>query len=328
MDLILPYHICIPNTLLQLMVCQRPQCNTLIGVPQLVVRMVLTMDIGILNIISCLVFVIANKQSSSSAVTIVMTVVSHEDLVHFLLSIDLIYLEHHRPEPNRYANTSLESMVGQIFELSKDQHGCRFLQKKIDEDKTVNLSIIFNEVKSHVVELMKDSFGNYLCQKLLEFCTNEQRTVLVNNAAPSMVEVATNQHGTRALQKMIESVDTPDQIQVIVNALKNNVVALIQDLNGNHVIQKCLNHLRSEDAQFIFDAVGSKALEVGSHRHGCCVLQRCIDHAAGPQQERLITQTIAQAYYLMQDPYGNYVVQYIREYSIVITLNHLLMITS
>lgn len=97
--------------------------------------------------------------------------------------------------------------------------------------------------------ILADPFGNYLCQKLLEFSNDEQRTVLVNNAAPEMVKIALNSHGTRALQKMIEFISTPEQIQTIIKALKHQVVELIQDLNGNHVIQKCLNRLDNTDAQ-------------------------------------------------------------------------------
>ena len=89
------------------------------------------------------------------------------------------------------------------------------------------------------------------------------------------------------------------------------VVHLIQDLNGNHVIQKCLNHLSSADAQFIFDAVGQHCVVVGTHRHGCCVLQRCVDHASGMQKRELVRQISAHAFDLVQDPFGNYVVQYI-----------------
>jgi hypothetical protein len=129
-----------------------------------------------------------------------------------------------------------------------------------------------------------------------------------------MIEVAKNQHGTRALQKMIEAVRGPEQTDAIINALSLDVVGLIQDLNGNHVIQKCLNHLSPSNSEFIFEAVGTNALAVGSHRHGCCVLQRCIDHAVGAQQQRLVSQIINQAFTLMQDQFGNYVVQYICEY--------------
>lgn len=104
---------------------------------------------------------------------------------------------------------------------------------------------------SGLLLMYKDPFGNYLCQKLLEFSNDDQRTALINNAAPEMVKIALNSHGTRALQKMIEFISTPEQIQTIINALDRRVVELIQDLNGNHVIQKCLNRLSADDAQVI-----------------------------------------------------------------------------
>ena len=212
---------------------------------------------------------------------------------------------------NRFANVSLESLKGEIYALCKDQHGCRFLQKQLEGRDEKPIHLIWEETNMHVIELMTDPFGNYLCQKLLEFCNDEERTVLIRNASHDLVRIALNQHGTRALQKMIEFISTPEQVQIIVEALRNQVVELIQDLNGNHVIQKCLNKLSSLDAQFIFDAVGLHCVDVGTHRHGCCVLQRCIDHASGDQKAWLIRQISNSAFVLVQDPFGNYVVQYI-----------------
>ena len=232
-------------------------------------------------------------------------------------------------ENARFSNVKLDQLQGEILGLCKDQHGCRYLQKKLEERNSENIHIIFVETFQHVVELMTDPFGNYLCQKLLEFCNDNQRTILINNAAPEMVKIALNSHGTRALQKMIEFINTDEQIQTIINALDDKVVELIQDLNGNHVIQKCLNRLSATDAQvcrfshvirkgsranlpkFIFDTVGTNCVAVGTHRHGCCVLQRCIDHATGKQKAKLISQITASAFHLVQDPFGNYVLQYI-----------------
>ncbi|KAE8449213.1 hypothetical protein EG329_008380 [Mollisiaceae sp. DMI_Dod_QoI] len=212
---------------------------------------------------------------------------------------------------NRFANMALEQLGGEIYALCKDQHGCRYLQKKLEDRQPDQVHMIWLETNQHVVELMTDPFGNYLCQKLLEYCNDEERTVLIENASHDLVRIALNQHGTRALQKMIEFISTPGQIQTIIGALRYRVVELIQDLNGNHVIQKCLNKLSSADAQFIFDAVGHHCVDVGTHRHGCCVLQRCIDHASGEQKAWLIRQISNNAYVLVQDPFGNYVVQYI-----------------
>jgi hypothetical protein len=212
---------------------------------------------------------------------------------------------------NRFANMPLEQLGGEIYALCKDQHGCRYLQKKLEDRNPDQVHMIWLETNQHVIELMTDPFGNYLCQKLLEYCNDDERTVLIENASHDLVRIALNQHGTRALQKMIEFISTPGQIQTIINALRYRVVELIQDLNGNHVIQKCLNKLTATDAQFIFDAVGNHCVEVGTHRHGCCVLQRCIDHAVGEQKAWLIRQISNNAYILVQDPFGNYVVQYI-----------------
>lgn len=214
-------------------------------------------------------------------------------------------------ENARFANIKLESLTGEIHQLCKDQHGCRYLQKKLEDRNPEQVQMIFEETAPHVIELMTDPFGNYLCQKLLEYANDDQRTTLIRNASPQMVKIALNQHGTRALQKMIEFVSTPQQINMIIDALKYEVVPLIQDLNGNHVIQKCLNHLSAADAQFIFNAVGTNCVIVGTHRHGCCVLQRCIDHASGEQKGQLVGHITNNAFALVQDPFGNYVVQYI-----------------
>ncbi|KAF5021988.1 hypothetical protein F66182_5945 [Fusarium sp. NRRL 66182] len=224
-------------------------------------------------------------------------------------------IQHRRQLDNeamsRYQNMPLDSFVGTIYELCKDQHGCRYLQKKLEERNADQVHMIWVETNQHVIELMTDPFGNYLCQKLLEFCDDNERTTLIQNASQDMVRIALNQHGTRALQKMIEYVSTPQQVHLIIEALRFRVVELIQDLNGNHVIQKCLNKLTAPDAQFIFDAVGNNCVEVGTHRHGCCVLQRCIDHASGDQKLWLIQRITEHARILVQDPFGNYVVQYI-----------------
>lgn len=216
---------------------------------------------------------------------------------------------------SRFSNVPLEQYIGDLYALCKDQHGCRYLQRKLEEKNPVQLDMIFTETCPHVVELMTDPFGNYLCQKLLEYSNDTQRTALIRNAAPQLVQIALNQHGTRALQKMIEFISTSEQTQMVIVALRDHVVELVKDLNGNHVIQKCLNRLAPADAQFIYDAVGQHCIEVGTHRHGCCVLQRCIDHASGEQKAHLIQQITANAFALVQDPFGNYVVQYILDLS-------------
>ncbi|KAI9209767.1 armadillo-type protein [Polychytrium aggregatum] len=219
--------------------------------------------------------------------------------------------KYHPEDANRFFGVNLEDYIGNIYSLCKDQYGCRFLQKKLEENSEQYLNIVFHEVIPHIVELMTDPFGNYLCQRLLEHCNEEHRNIFVKSVSPELISISLNMHGTRAVQKMIESCTNPHQIRLIVMALNMNVVTLVKDLNGNHVIQKCLNRLSPEHNQFIYNAVTKNCVEIATHRHGCCVFQRCIDYATDEQRKQLSRAVTSEALTLVQDPFGNYVIQYV-----------------
>jgi len=103
-------------------------------------------------------------------------------------------------------------------------------------------------------------------------------------------------------------------------------VGLIQDLNGNHVIQKCLHKMEPNDNQFIYDAVAQHCVQVSTHRHGCCVMQRCIDHATYQQKLQLVSEIKLAALSLVQDAFGNYVVQYALDLDIPNLATELIMV--
>lgn len=231
-------------------------------------------------------------------------------------------------DASKYVNAKLEDFTGEIYSLCKDQHGCRFLQKQLDlgaeletdqRGKTTQFSarnqvaatMIFNEIYLKIVELMVDPFGNYLIQKLFENISADQRVILVKNSAPEFVKIALDPHGTRALQKLVECSSTQEESQCIISALSSHIVSLSRDLNGNHVVQKCLQILKPEDNQFIFDAASKHCYEIATHRHGCCVLQRCLDYGNESQRKQLSVKVAENAIALSLDPFGNYVVQYV-----------------
>ena len=55
---------------------------------------------------------------------------------------------------SRYLNVDLQDVVGEIYGLCKDQHGCRYLQKKLEEGNAENIRLIFEETNPHMIELM------------------------------------------------------------------------------------------------------------------------------------------------------------------------------
>ncbi|XP_042439145.1 putative pumilio homolog 8, chloroplastic [Zingiber officinale] len=213
----------------------------------------------------------------------------------------------------KYEN--LMGVKGHLYLLAKDQHGCRYLQQMLDEGKH-QVDTIFNGVINSTVELMVDPFGNYLMQKLLGKCNEEQLMailLMLNKNPANVVGISLNIHGTRAVQKLIDTVKTKHHISLVTSALRPGFVNLVKDLNGSHVLQRCLETFTTEDNKFIFDAAAMYCVDIATHRHGCCVLQKCIRNFTGEYQEKLVAVVATNGNKLAQDPYGNYVVQAVLE---------------
>lgn len=208
---------------------------------------------------------------------------------------------------------SLAGLRGFMYHVARDQHGCRFLQQRLDDGKR-EVDLIFAGVSRHAAQLMVDPFGNYLMQKLLAVCDAGQRMALVHTltAAPFvLVRISMNVHGTRAVQKLIESLRTREEISLVIDTLRPGFLELMKDPNGNHVVQKCLQSFEADGNKAIFDAAAVHCLEIGMQCHGCCVLQRCIARSRGEHREKLVASIACNGFELAQDAYGNYVVQYV-----------------
>ncbi|KAL1203499.1 Pumilio-like protein 9 [Cardamine amara subsp. amara] len=217
---------------------------------------------------------------------------------------------------------SLVSMVkiyGSVNLMAKEQTGCRVLQKLVDQGTVRDAKVIFLEIIDYVTELSMDPFGNYLIQKLLDVCDEELRTLFVSMLTSKPVEfirICLNTYGTRVVQKMIETVKTKHQIALVKSGLKPGFLTLVKDLNGNHVIQSCLEFLGPNDNKFVLEAAIKYCAEIATHCHGCCVLQCCLSQSTGEQRERLVTEICRNSLHLSQDPFGNYVMQYLIEHKV------------
>ena len=126
---------------------------------------------------------------------------------------------------------------------------------------------------------------------------------------------------------MIESTrsEYSQLLSKVVDKLNEEVVDLIMDMHGNHVIQAFLMIFKASElpsdsdipdsprhsqyTQFIFDACIQNTVDIGMHKHGCCVMQRCLEKGTRKQKLELANYIIDHIECLIEDPYGNYLVQ-------------------
>ncbi|KAH3901650.1 Mpt5p SCDLUD_001419 [Saccharomycodes ludwigii] len=205
--------------------------------------------------------------------------------------------------------------------LASDQYGCRFLQKKLEtpmiSDKVRDL--MYQTIRPFSLELILDPFGNYLIQKLCEYLTLEQKATLIQDIYPEVYQISINQYGTRSLQKIIDCITTEQQIDMIVlgfgptHTSIEQIVKLINDLNGNHVIQKCIFKFPPSKFDFIISAIvyNDNIIKISTHKHGCCVLQKLLSVCTLQQIFKISLKIVEYCPNLINDQFGNYIIQFL-----------------
>ncbi|GMM53972.1 Mpt5 protein [Maudiozyma humilis] len=216
--------------------------------------------------------------------------------------------------------TPLEEL--DYVKLATDQFGCRFLQKKLEaapRESCLVRDLMFAQIKPYFINLILDPFGNYLVQKLCEYLTTDQKTQLIDTIYPHVFKISINQYGTRSLQKIIDTVDNDDQIARIVQGFSppytsiDQIVVLVNDLNGNHVIQKCIFKFPAAQFGFIIDAIVDRnnIVAISTHKHGCCVLQKLLSVCTLQQIFDISVKIVQCIQGLINDQFGNYIIQFL-----------------
>lgn len=127
---------------------------------------------------------------------------------------------------------------------------------------------------------------------------------------------------------MLDEADLPH----LLLEFHHNVLSCIQDQNGNHVIQKCVEvasakakdalasgdqakaEYFSEQIDFIVDDVLANVASLSCHPYGCRVLQRILEHCVEPKKMRTLDEIRKCHRQLLDDQYGNYVIQHVLQY--------------
>ncbi|KAF9131299.1 mRNA binding protein puf3 [Mortierella sp. GBA39] len=205
----------------------------------------------------------------------------------------------------------LKDIAGSVVEFSGDQHGSRFIQQKLETATEEEKAMVFDEILPHALQLMTDVFGNYVIQKFFEHGAQEHKSVLAKQMDGHILSLALQMYGCRVVQKGLEHV-LSDQQAVLVKELEGHVLKCVKDQNGNHVIQKAIECVPAEHIQFIMNAFTGQVYTLATHPYGCRVIQRMFEHCADTKTP-LMDELHRYIPNLVQDQYGNYVIQHILE---------------
>jgi hypothetical protein len=203
-------------------------------------------------------------------------------------------------------------ILDNIDKLLTDQNGCRILQKKLDEKNKEFMYLFFETIKNKLSFIINNQFGNYLMQKFIEcslLIDVSYLTSLISLIKNNLLEHANDPYGSRVIQKLLDLLNSnsnnsnstnitnkiyaqssqslsticqfSSQHQVIIDTLidfaRINILSLIIDTNGNHVLQKILMLSKKYGSSVVIDEVIKHAIEIAKMKQGASVIQKALE---------------------------------------------------
>ncbi|KAI4340594.1 hypothetical protein MLD38_025413 [Melastoma candidum] len=206
---------------------------------------------------------------------------------------------------------AITRIPGDLVRISCDMHGTRALQKVIEMLKTQeHKSMLVNSLKPGIVNLMKNVNGNHVAQRCLQYLGPDHSRFLFDAAAANCVGLAVDRHGCCVLQKCLSLADR-EQREHLIREITLNALLLSQDPFGNYVVQFVFDLNMPEAAVKILDQLEGKYVDLSMQKYSSNVIEKCLKHAGTESHIRIIRELIDHPWFdqIMQDPYGNYVVQ-------------------
>lgn len=204
-------------------------------------------------------------------------------------------------------------------EAMVDPFGNYLFQKILERITPEERVTLVSSVSTRLVNASLNLHGTRSVQKIVEVCAIDEEDIEEESQdESSSKEEEENKKededddGDAKTSKTKKSKKKKDTAaKILTDALKPSAARLCIDSHGNHAIQRILLKLPYQYTQFIFDAVAASVEDVARHRHGCCVIQRCLDSRHSAARTHLVSRIVEKSLELMQDAYGNYVVQYV-----------------
>lgn len=123
---------------------------------------------------------------------------------------------------------SSQELLGHVVEFSRDSHGSRLIQSKMETGTTEEKLQYVTEALPYTLSLARDLFGNYVVQNFFDNAdTVEQRDALAAALLGSVNSLCTHPHGCRVVQRALFAVSPARRNDLIQELLEISTL-------GNH----------------------------------------------------------------------------------------------
>ena len=201
----------------------------------------------------------------------------------------------------------IKNTSSELLRISLDPHGTRAFQKLIDVIETEEeINIIIDKVSPHVVTLIYDSNGNHLIQKIITKLAPE---IFYEIICDNLFSIACHRHGCCVLQKCLDHGSESQRKQLSLEISKYTF-ELSLDPFGNYVIQYILKKGDKESIDTLLEKIKFNLINLCTNKFGSNIIE-CLLRIPILSTELIncLIEKSDEFYKMVNDPFGNYVIQ-------------------
>ncbi|XP_047177825.1 pumilio homolog 12-like [Vigna umbellata] len=198
-----------------------------------------------------------------------------------------------------------------LKELCMHNHGSLVFQKLLEHLKTPDqISAVIFAVKRICVRLSKNINGGHVINHCLKLFSPALTTFIIDEVAENCVEIATDKSGCSTLQKCLHHAKD-NSMKRLIQEIVSHASLLTEHPFGNYAVQYVAKmKIPGVNAEIMLQLKGRYA-QLSMNKHASNVVEHLLEFseekdAADIIQELMYTQNFLR---IIQDPYGNYVVQ-------------------
>ena len=229
---------------------------------------------------------------------------------------NLVYELKHLLERTGKIDFNIYNLIkGKFLLIIKNHKGSKFFQKYLKSTHSEEIiHLLFMELSLNLEELIIDPYANYFCKKFFTCLNQKDRIDFLKGIEKSLIKLSSDSIGTYPIQSIIENLNTKVEKMIIISAIKDRYKELIYDPYGCHVLEKILVCFEDEYVMFIYSYIFENFLYLANNNIGICIIKKILTFTNKKKiHERLKNIVKENALYLIQQSYGNFVIQVIVE---------------
>ena len=204
---------------------------------------------------------------------------------------------------------------GKFLSIIKNHKGSKIFQKYLKSTHSDEiLHLIFIEISHNLEEIIIDPYANYFCKKFFTCLSQKDRLDFLKGIEKSLIKLSSDSIGTYPIQTIIEHLNTKIEKMIIISAIKDRFEELFFNPFGCHVLEKLLICFEDEYTTFIYSYIFDKFLYLANNNNGICIIKKILTFTNKKTLHEKLKKIVKEnALYLVQQSYGNFVIQVIIE---------------